>query len=373
MKYYFVLTMILLSGLLLISAGHANEDQTVTSGMGNNKQFTISIEPPQDHVVGEYFTIRGATNLPLDDDIQIEIFSVSFGNANPGGPEFVNTSHEKWRTRVVSDAKGDHVWSFDINTISLKPDEYLIKVYSLRYGDGIHNVTADALFNLKPGESTLIIDIITPQENEFFLSDVVPHHIRVTGEVKSPVPLQSIIVSSSEGSTNCGNQSSFCCDVVVPKGLDRIVVSVTDRDGNRVFRTRNIKVETGIPDLPPRITISGKITTPDGRPVEGATVRTEFSRPYDTKSVAVQSEADGSYRINNAYGYNQKISVKKEGYVNVTKEMVFNENLNTADFTLEPITKPVSGFTVILCLGAITGIVLMTIYRSLSRKRREQK
>lgn len=209
------------------------------------------------------------------------------------------------------------------------------------------------------GDSTLIIDIITPQENEFFLSDVVPHRIWVTGTVKSPVPLQSIMVSSSEGSTNCGNQSSFSCDVVVAKGLDRIVVTVTDIAGDQVFRTRNIRVETGMPDLPPRITISGKIATPDGRPVEGATVRTEFPRTYDTKTVIVESDADGSYRINDAHGFNQKISVEKNGYVNVTREVSFKQNVNTVDFILEPTTKPAPGFTGFLCLGAILGTLLI--------------
>jgi len=211
------------------------------------------------------------------------------------------------------------------------------------------------------GDSTLSIDIITPQENEFFLSDVVPHHIWVTGEVKSPVPLQSIIVSSSEGSINCGNQSSFGCNVVVAKGLDRIVVTVTDIAGNHVFRTRNIRVETGMPDLPLRITISGKITTPDGDPVEGATIRTEFFRTYDTKTVTVESEADGSYRINNAHGFRQTMSVEKEGYTNVTKEMIFNKNLNTADFVLEPVTQPAPGFSSVLCLVAILGALIISL------------
>lgn len=218
------------------------------------------------------------------------------------------------------------------------------------------------------GDLTLIIDIITPQENEFFLSDVVPHHIWVTGEVKSQVLLQSIIVSSSEGSTNCGNQSSFSCDVVVAKGLDRIVITATDIAGNHVFRTRNIRVETGMPDLPPRITISGKITTPDGHPVEGAMVRTEFFSVYDTKSVTVQSEADGSYRINNSHGFNQKISVEKNGYANVTKEMTFKQNVNTVDFTLQPATKPAPGFTPWLCLVAILGSLLIIISRKELRR-----
>jgi hypothetical protein len=117
--------------------------------------------------------------------------------------------------------------------------------------------------------------------------------------------------------------------------------------------------EALMPSPPLRITISGKITTPDGHPVEGATVRTEFFWTYDTKSVTVQSEADGSYRINNAHGFNQKISVEKNGYTNITKEMTFKQNVNTADFILEPTTKPASGFTTVLCLVAILGTLLI--------------
>jgi len=123
--------------------------------------------------------------------------------------------------------------------------------------------------------------------------------------------------------------------------------------------------EALMPSPPLRITISGKITTPDGHPVEGATVRTEFFWTYDTKSVTVQSEADGSYRINNAHGFNQKIRVEKNGDANVTKEMTFTQNVNTADFILEPTTKPAPGFTIIICLVAVLGTLLI-----ISRKRR---
>ncbi|OPY38305.1 MAG: hypothetical protein A4E35_00728 [Methanoregula sp. PtaU1.Bin051] len=151
MRYYSILTMLLLSGLLLVPTCHANGNQDAISEMGNNTPFTISIEPPQDPVAGEFFTIRGATNLPLGDTIQIEIYSIAFRHANPGGPELIESTPYEGRTRIITDANGDHVWSFDINTTALKPDEYLIRVYSLRYGDGIHSVTDTALFNLIPG------------------------------------------------------------------------------------------------------------------------------------------------------------------------------------------------------------------------------
>ena len=216
---------------------------------------------------------------------------------------------------------------------------------------------------ISAGDSAIIIDIKAPQEKKVFLNLPEPPHVTVIGYVRNMESLQSVIISSNEGSTDCGNTSFISCTISVTKGLNKITITAMDSFGRRVSTTRNFSIEYGVPDLPPRITISGKITTPDGRPVEGATVRTEFPRPYDTKTVTVQSEADGTYRINNAHGFNQKISVEKIGYANVTKEMTFAQNVNTADFILEPITKPAPGFTTVLCLVAITGIVLMTIYR----------
>jgi hypothetical protein len=209
------------------------------------------------------------------------------------------------------------------------------------------------------GDSVIILDIKTPQENGIFLNDVLPPHVWVAGEVKSPTPLRSIIISSSEGSTDCGNQSSFGCNVPAANGLNRIIVTATDLAGNHVSRIRDFTIHSGGSTQAPRITISGKITTPEGHPIAGATVQLES----ETLPVTVESETDGSYHINNAYGYHQKISVEKNGYTNVTKKITFDQNLNTLDFTLEPTTQPASGFTAVLCLVALLGSVLIVISR----------
>lgn len=204
-------------------------------------------------------------------------------------------------------------------------------------------------------DSAIILDIKAPQEKTVFLNLPEPPRVTVIGYVRNMESLQSVIVSSNEGSTDCGNTSFISCTIPVTKGLNQITITAMDSVGRRVSTTRNFSIEYGVPDLPPRITISGKITTPDGHPVEGATVRTEFFRTYDTQTVTVESEADGSYRINNAHGFNQKMSVEKNGYLNVTKEMAFHQNVNTADFILEPATRPAPGYTAVLCLVAILG------------------
>jgi len=145
----------------LVSPCYADGNPDATLEPGNNTPFTISIEPPGNHVAGEYFTIRGTTTLPLNDGIRIEMDSTSFTQANPGGPEFefAKPVHENGSATIISDAKGNHVWSFEINTSSLKPDEYLIKVYSPRYGDGVH--TAIAVFRVMPGGGTMSGQIMT--------------------------------------------------------------------------------------------------------------------------------------------------------------------------------------------------------------------
>jgi hypothetical protein len=205
--------------------------------------------------------------------------------------------------------------------------------------------------------SFLILTLL--RKMEFFLNDVVPPHVWVAGEVKSPEPLRSIIISSSEGSTDCGNQSSFGCNVPAANDLNRITVTATDLAGNHVSRTRDFTIHSGGPTQAPRITISGKITNPDGLPIAGATVRLKS----ETLPVTVESESDGSYRINNAHGFNQKISVGKNGYTNITKEMNFKQNVNTVDFILEPTTKPAPGFSGVLCLAAILGSLLIIFCR----------
>lgn len=211
------------------------------------------------------------------------------------------------------------------------------------------------------GDSAIILDIKAPQEKTVFLNLPEPPRVTVIGYVRNMESLQSVIVSSNEGSTDCGNTSFISCTIPVTKGLNQITITAMDSVGIRVSTTRNFSIEYGVPDLPPRITISGKITTPDGHPVEGATVRTEFFRTYDTQTVTVESEADGSYRINNAHGFNQKMSVEKNGYLNVTKEMAFHQNVNTADFILEPATRPVPGYTAVLCLVAILGTLVVIL------------
>jgi len=229
--------------------------------------------------------------------------------------------------------------------------------------------TAIALQDSPSGNSdvnnpSIGIELDTPRENQAFSVDVVPPHIWVAGQVNTTVPIQSIIVSSSAGTVDCGSSSSFGCTVPVLKGSDTITVTVSDVNGNVAGATREISVRSGGPVQPIRITIAGKITDPDGQPVAGAIIRlASESWPAST-----ESESDGSYRISNAYGNNQTIVIEKDGYIPVSTTIVFNQNVNSADFTLEPAMKPSPGFEGFFCILAILiSVVLLSAYTNMKR------
>jgi len=328
----------------------------------------IMINPVGDHAIGEIITISGTTNFPVNTTLWIQAGPKKYTKYPP---------HYIGEKVQIVQGTNSNLWSIKINTLTFAIDEYNVLVSPLINDSSIfsytrfnitarHTGTLQATFvssTTTAGDSAISLDIKEPpQAYKVFVNLPEPPNVTVIGYVRN-MELQSIIISSSEGSTNCGNTSFISCMIPVTKGLNRITITATDSDGTRVSTTRNFSVEYGVPTPPLRITISGKITTPDEHPIEGATVRTEFFMTYDTQSVTVESEADGSYRINNAHGFNQKISVEKNGYANVTKEMSFNKNVNTVDFTLEPTTQPASGFTAVLCLVAILGSVMLIIFR----------
>ena len=101
------------------------------------------------------------------------------------------------------------------------------------------------------------------------------------------------------------------------------------------------------------ITVSGKVTDPEGNPIHNASVRFEsvFDLDDEILSVTNTTERDGRYLIENALGYRQTIIVQKEGYLPLQREIVFGNLTNELDLELEPSGQEVPGF------GLQTGII----------------
>jgi hypothetical protein len=101
----------------------------------------INVEAIPQKMVGDTFTLRGTTNLAVDDEILVDIYSSSFTATNKSQANaFSGTSKS---VKVVKGASSTtNVFSLDIDTKSFKPDEYLVQA-----SGGITNsVTGSAKF-----------------------------------------------------------------------------------------------------------------------------------------------------------------------------------------------------------------------------------
>jgi hypothetical protein len=112
----------------------------VSSFIVENSNATINTTG--DHYVGDKFTITGSTNLAVDNDLLVEIYSSSFKPTQKvQSGEFSGSSGT---VTVMPGTNGYNVWSFDVDTATFKPDEYVIRV------SGITNeVTASSSFIIR--------------------------------------------------------------------------------------------------------------------------------------------------------------------------------------------------------------------------------
>lgn len=105
---------------------------------------TAFINPIGDHYVGDKFTISGSTNLAAGDDLMIEISSSSFQPTEKAqSGEFSGISGI---VKVIPGNGGYNRWSFNVDTTTFKPDEYIVKVSGIT-----QDVTTSAYFNIITG------------------------------------------------------------------------------------------------------------------------------------------------------------------------------------------------------------------------------
>ncbi|MCK9306105.1 MAG: carboxypeptidase-like regulatory domain-containing protein [Methanoculleus sp.] len=206
--------------------------------------------------------------------------------------------------------------------------------------------------NTTPVDWPINLTIISPNEGDEVWIDVVPPHVVVIGEADAPSGIENVVVRSEIGGVSCGNGTKFACSVPVSAGENRITIIATDSLRNQVEKSLNVTVHIGIPP-PPAITVSGRVTDPEGNPIPNASVRFEMRFALDDEifSVTNTTGSDGRYLIENAIGYDQTIIVQKEGYQPLRRKIVFGNLTNELDLELEPSGQEVPGF------GLQTGII----------------
>ncbi len=204
------------------------------------------------------------------------------------------------------------------------------------------------------------LTIISPSEGSEAWIDVVPPHVAVVGEVDAPSGIESVVVRSETGEASCGNGTKFACSVPVSEGKNRIAITATDNLGNRAEKSRNVTVHIGLPP-PPAITVSGRVTDPEGNAIPNASVRFESILMLDDENLSVTNttRSDGRYLIENAIGYDQTIVVQKEGYRPFRREIVFGNPTNELDLELEPSAWEVPGFGLQAGIIGVLGALLI--------------
>jgi PGF-CTERM protein len=132
----------------------ANVDDTYTKLQFLVEVPVIRIDPIGDKHVGDKFTITATTNLAVDDEILVEVYSSSFK------PTQKSQSGEfSGATGTVKVTKGDsglNKISFDIDSSTFKPDEYLVQENAV-----LQQATGTALFNVLEGVAPTVAPVVT--------------------------------------------------------------------------------------------------------------------------------------------------------------------------------------------------------------------
>ncbi|MFA6332275.1 MAG: PGF-CTERM sorting domain-containing protein, partial [Methanoregula sp.] len=161
----------------------ANVDDTYTKLQFLVEEPTIRIDTIGDKHVGDKFTITAQTNLAVDDEILVQVYSSSFK------PTQKSQSGEfSGATGTVKVTKGDSGYnkiSFDVDSSTFKPDEYIVTEDAV-----IQEATGTALFNvLEIGSVTVAPTtptVAVTTKGPATIATTVPTTAPTTAPTKSP-------------------------------------------------------------------------------------------------------------------------------------------------------------------------------------------
>jgi len=154
-------------------------DDTYTKLQFLIEQPIITIVPIGDKHVGDKFTITAATNLAVDDEILVQVYSSSFK------PTQKSQSGEfSGATGTVKVQKGDTGMNkilFDVDSSTFKPDEYIVTEDAV-----IQEATGTALFNVLEGAAPTTVPTTAATAVPTTAATAVPTTVPPT-----PTPTQS--------------------------------------------------------------------------------------------------------------------------------------------------------------------------------------
>jgi PGF-CTERM protein len=137
-------------------------DDTYTKLQFLIEEPLITIVPIGDKHVGDKFTINALTNLAVDDEILVQVYSSSFKPTQKSqSGEF---SGATGTVKVTKGETGMNSIKFDVDSSTFKPDEYIVTEDAVIQGN-----TGTALFNVLEGAAptaapTVVVVVVKPTE-----------------------------------------------------------------------------------------------------------------------------------------------------------------------------------------------------------------
>jgi PGF-CTERM protein len=144
---------------LTVALDNPSVDDTYTKLQYLIEVPEINIVPITQKVVGDKFNIQGTTNLAVDDEILVEVYSSSFGpTPKETSGEFSGSSGT---VKVVQGTQGFNTWSFPVDTTTFKPDEYIVTASAIGL-ETAQDITATTLFNVVEFVPTTVPTTVPP-------------------------------------------------------------------------------------------------------------------------------------------------------------------------------------------------------------------
>jgi len=219
-------------------------------------------------------------------------------------------------------------------------------------------------------EKNITINITSPEEGDIIFYDVVPAYISVQGTIDTPDGIRNVSITNGLNDTygavvcgsNLGTHFDISCKILI---TDHVTVIVTDNSGFVASERINF-TSYARPPGPGDILVSGWVVDPNGQPISNASIifaRLGGKMPVE---VATKSGVDGAYRMKKASGINQKITVQKEGYQTLMREVAFRDYNNKLNLTLTPEGTSVTGFHFgSAILAILVSLFLVIIWKSM--------
>ncbi len=216
-------------------------------------------------------------------------------------------------------------------------------------------------------EKNITINITSPEEGDIIYYDVVPAYIAVQGTIDASQGIRNVSITNGLNDTYgvvvCGNDLGIHYDILCKILItNHVTIVVTDNSGFVISETRNFTSYAGPPG-PGTIWVTGWVIDTNGQTIPNASIIFETIGEINPITATTKSGADGSYKMQKAWGYFQKITVKKEGYQTSVRDVRFKPLYNDLNLTLNPQGRPVPGFGFGIGMSAILVCLFLVNFR----------